>query len=99
MAEFQKVMEQYDRMCNGSNNCYECPITKAHNKTFVNCIHFMRKRGKAAEEIIMKWAAENPIMTNGKKFEEVFGFNAATIFEVNRHSADWLEEEYSGTGE
>lgn len=96
MAEFQKVMEQYDRMCERANNCYECPITKAHSNTFSNCIAFMRERGKTAEEVIMKWAEEHPIMTNRRKFTEVFGFDVATMFEVNPGNADWLDEEYKG---
>ena len=96
MAEFQKVMEQYDRMCKESN-CNECPITKAHNNTFSTCIAFMRERGKTAEKVIMKWSEEHPIMTNRRKFEEVFSFSIATMFEVNRGNAEWLDEEYQET--
>ena len=46
------------------------------------------------EEIIMRWSEEHPIITNRNKFEEVFGFNIATIFEVNSDNVKWLDEEY-----
>ena len=42
----------------------------------------------------MRWSEEHPIITNRKKFEEVFGFNIATIFEVNSDNVKWLDEEY-----
>lgn len=49
-----------------------------------------------AERIIMQWASEHPIMTNRRKFAETFGFDVATMFEVNRGNAGWLDEEYKG---
>ena len=93
MAEFQKVMEQYDRMCKRSNNCYECPITKAHSNTFSNCIAFMRERRKTAEEVIMKWSKENPVVTNAMKFKEIFGYDFQDAFGALGCS-EWLDDEY-----
>ena len=96
MAEFQKVMKQYDRMCIGIIKCDECPISMTNNGTDVSCSDLMRKYPEEAERIIMQWASEHPLVTNRRKFEEVFGFTPATMFEVNCRNADWLDEEYKG---
>ena len=96
MAEFQKVMEQYGRMCEGSERCGYCPIVSSNNGRGIACHLFVRKFPKEAERIIMQWAEEHPLVTNRKKFEEVFGFSPATMFEINRGNAEWLDEEYKG---
>ena len=97
MAEFQKVMEQYDRMCNSDMGCENCPISARNNGTGVICNLFVHQFPKDTERIILRWASEHPILTNRKKFEEVFGFNVATMFEINRGNAAWLDEEYQET--
>ncbi len=58
------------------------------------------------ERIVMKWARENPLVTNGMKFREVFGINLDSIEVVCRdgegkvsHHQDvsaWLDKEYKG---
>ena len=94
MAEFQKVIAQFDRMCEETNDCDKCPLTAARKGTFLSCIAFMRKRRKKAEEIIMKWAEEHPVMTNGKKFEEVFGFSPYMKFQSYEDMKQWIESEW-----
>ena len=95
MAEYKTVMREYDRMCNGMI-CDNCPIASTNNGTGLSCKHLMHKFPEEAERIILQWASEHPVMTNRKKFEEVFGFNIATMFEVNRGNTEWLDEEYKG---
>ena len=95
MAEFHMIMNEYDRMCNGMG-CCTCPIASTNNGMGFSCNDLMRKFPEKAERIIMQWSEEHPVMTNRKKFSEVFGFDVATMFEVNRGNADWLDEEYKG---
>lgn len=95
MAEFHMIMREYDRICKGMV-CDNCPIASTNNGMGLSCNDLMRTFPEEAEQIILRWASEHPLMTNRRKFEEVFGFAPATMFEVNRGNADWLDEEYKG---
>ena len=78
------MCESYGGFCKG------CPLEFA-----ISCHNWMLAHPEETEEIIMRWSEEHPIITNRKKFEEVFGFNIATLFDVNNcHIAEWLNEEY-----
>ena len=57
MAEFQEVMEEYNRMCD-INECNTCPIPGHYKSGF--CQDFMEKNPEKFEEIVMKWSRENP---------------------------------------
>lgn len=96
MAEFERICNEWKRMHETVPNCNACPLSLVNNKIGKSCDIIVRNFPETAKEIIMKWSAENPIMTNGKKFEEVFGFTVPTLFEVNQGNADWLMEEYKG---
>ena len=96
MAEFQTVMRERKRMCKQIGDCSKCPISFQNNQTQSFCSTFMAESPEDAERIIMQWADEHPIMTNRRKFEEVFGFAPATMFEVNPGNADWLDGEHKG---
>lgn len=77
MAEFTDVIKHKKRMCEKYNCTHDCPIkkwvTSNYTKTFYGCTRIM-EHPQEAEEIIMKWAKEHPIVTNADKFKEVFGF-------------------------
>lgn len=98
MAEFQKVAKERNRMCEQYNTCISCPLIKLqeHHDGNTMCRALAFQYPEEAERIIMQWASEHPVMTNRKKFAEVFGFNIAAMFEVNRGNAEWLDEEYKG---
>ena len=61
MVEFQEVMKQWNRMCN-SNTCDECEIYKKGLKWVCGGHEgrLVSEEVKAAEIIIMQWAAEHP---------------------------------------
>ena len=42
----------------------------------------------------MKWAEEHPVMTNGEKFEEVFGFSVPYTLNEAEWWKWWLDKEY-----
>lgn len=98
MAEFQKVVKERKRMCEQYDTCIYCPLSELQKLDKGNgaCRVVALEYPEEAERIIMQWASEHPLVTNRKKFEEVFGFNIATMFEVNCRNADWLDEEYKG---
>lgn len=93
MADFMTVMREYDRMCNGMG-CCNCPIASDNNGMGLSCNDLMRTFPEEAERIILRWASEHPIMTNRKKFEEVFGFDILERFSFSEHNKEWLNKEY-----
>ena len=61
-----------------------------------DCSEWANLYPEEAERIIMKWSAEHPIMTNAKKFEQVFGFSFYYRFGGSDVDTAWLAEEYKG---
>ena len=96
MAEFEKVITEKNRMCNAhGNSCAGCPLSRIRRKTETICALFMIKDPEEAEEIIMQWAAEHPLVTNGAKFEEIFGVPFWAIScGVTPAISKWLRSEY-----
>ena len=92
MAEFQTVMAQVTRMCSSNKLCTSCPI---RNNRIVSCRAFMFEHPDEFEKIVNKWAAEHPLVTNGAKFEEVFGVPFWAIScGVTPAISKWLGSEY-----
>ena len=97
MAEYTTVMREYVRMCNSDMGCDNCQVSASNNGTGASCYQFIRKSPEKAERIIMSWASEHPILTNRKKFEEVFGFALDERCAMPITILDWLDEEYRKT--
>ena len=93
MAEFQKVAKEYRRMCNSYLSCDNCPLY-VNAQSARTCKHDVFLNPEEAERIIMKWAAEHPIKTNGMRFREVFGQPYEHLFEANGFIKQWLSQEY-----
>ena len=92
MAEFQTVMAQAARMCKSHEICGSCPVGKTRT---VNCRKFIFDHPDEFEEIVMKWAEEHPLVTNGAKFKEIFGVPFLAIsFGSTPEIAKWLRSEY-----
>lgn len=91
MADFKTVMVQAAMMCKSHKTCESCPVSK-HRVT--NCRVFIFDHPDEFEEIILKWAAEHSIVTNGNKFKEVFGYDMTERFNTAPSMKDWLDAEY-----
>ena len=96
MAEFQKVIKERKRMCGRYKICDGCPIKAETLDKGDVCLTWIMRKPEEAEHIIMKWAKENPIVTNGMKFHEVFGINFDALYSVSEATIKWLNEEYKG---
>ena len=95
MAEFMKVIIEKNRMCAAHNEfCNGCPLDSESRGTNINCPTFIEESPKEAEKIIMDWAEKHPVMTNGKKFEEVFGFTPYMKFRSYEDMKQWIESEW-----
>ena len=92
MAEYVTVIRELQRMCD-KNKCAECPITKTRHKC-EGCNAWMNNYPEEVERIVMKWAAEHPIKTNGMMFKELFGFDLEYKFPVSEYARGWLNSEY-----
>ena len=93
MAEFVEIMNLRERLCNivasENDGCNKkCPLYAISGGGLCNT--YLSNHPKEAEEIIMKWAKENPIITNADKFKEVFGF------EPNEHTCPYTIEKCNG---
>lgn len=96
MAEFQTVVKEWDRMCKShGSTCTGCPINWKNNGR-MSCVEFIKTYPDEAERIVMAWSKEHPVMTNRKKFEELFGFTFSKKFSDMGDFADWLDREYKG---
>ena len=91
MAEFAKVAAEMTRMCRCyAGFCKECPLGFA-----ASCKNWVLAQSAEAEQIIMKWAAEHPLVTNGAKFEEICGVPFWAIScGVTPAISKWLRSEY-----
>ena len=96
MAEFQTIIKERERMCNAhGSSCDGCPLSRIRRKSETLCTLFLIRNPAKAEEIIMQWAAEHPVVTNGAKFEEIFGVPFLAIsFGSTPEIAKWLRSEY-----
>lgn len=67
MAEYSKVMEERNRMCDYyhsiNNECdFDCPLSERNNPALADysgCDEFLYKEAEKTEQIIMKWADEH----------------------------------------
>ena len=92
MAEYQEVIKHFNRMCDSHKFCDACEINDAR-ATFT-CYRWLTENPTRAEEIILKWAKENPLMTNRMKFKEVFGFEFTVRVPESQYHREWLNREY-----
>ena len=98
MAEFQEVAKMYDRLCESYDECYKCPMFRNRNENDpVVCRYWtLIVEPETAEEIILHWGKEHPIMTNRMKFKEVFGFEFTDRVPESQYHREWLDAEYKG---
>ena len=90
MAEFQKVAKESHRMCGAYKTCNGCPMKAVDVNG--SCFKWMIINPEEAEDIIMQWSSEHPIVTNRMKFKEIFGDNV--VWESNGTMEAWFNAEY-----
>lgn len=97
--EFTKVAKEYSRMCNAyPYSCNDgndvCPMDKVRGKEYVCRYWTLVVDPEKAEEVIMDWAKEHPVVTNRDKFKEVFGIDPVLVDWWSIKGAAWLSNEY-----
>lgn len=56
--EFQKIVNQYTRLCSSYQNCSQCPINNIRFDG--DCLHTWYNEPQRFEEIVVQWAKDNP---------------------------------------
>ena len=87
-----KFLIEKRRMCNVMSSCDECPLNE--NAKEYSCEYF--DDIEEAVDIVETWSKENPIITNGDKFKEVFGISSQELLAMYHHELfKWFKEEYN----
>lgn len=86
-----KFLEEKERMCKSVKQCYDCPLDSGKTDITVCCQDLLTYYPKEAVKAVEQWSNEHPVMTNGAKFEEVFG---RTYMSLPSFVGEWLEQEY-----
>lgn len=95
MAEYQEVIKQFWRICERYRAdvcCANCPLKEVRG--VYHCWRRISEEPEKAEELIMKWAKENPPVTNAEKFKEVFGYDPRLLAIWNNSSHIWFDDEF-----
>lgn len=86
----QEYLKIKARLCNTyENDCFMCPLNKP------SCVEIEINDPEKAEKIITTWDIQYPIITNAKKFKDVFGVNPQFLGEDTvRNNLHWWNDEY-----
>ena len=95
-----EFFEEKDRMCQDLSvcgNCYDLGYSDLGLQGYSICGLINTGKYKEAVEVVEKWSKEHPKITNGMKFEEVFGFKISRSSESGEYlylPENWLDQEY-----
>ena len=83
-------IREFQRMCNSFGGiCLGCPL--AGGRTDCDSIREI-KNPRERIDVIEKWSAENPVVTNRQMLKEIFGID--TDNQVIKLYDTWLDKEY-----
>ena len=69
-------LKEAQRMCKSYPDCKGCPL-RNFACGFIRCIErFSDADVQCQVKVVEQWSKEHPIITNARKFEEVFGLPA-----------------------
>lgn len=69
--EFIEFVKQRKRMCDISSDCSNCPLYELYDQDTV-CLTWCANNPLKAQEIVQKWAKENPVKTRKMDFLEKY---------------------------
>lgn len=61
----------YARMCEKINDCKYCPLGSKNNGYGIACSDLMREDPDKANEIILNWCKEHPVVTRQSKIQKI----------------------------
>jgi len=83
-----EFLKEYNRMCVVNKDCHGCPLK---GTTCSLGSELSEEQMTIIVEKTEQWSKEHPIITNARKFEEVFGLPAHCMIDQD---AQWWDEPY-----
>ena len=84
-------LKEAQRMCKSYPDCKGCPLIN-FACGFIRCIErFSDEDIQCQIKIVEQWSKEHPIITNARKFKEIFGLPAHCMIDQD---AQWWDEPY-----
>jgi len=75
-----EFLKETQRMCSSYKECTDCPLKElASFAGYKACRIYMLNECEKAISAVEAWSKEHPIITNARKFEEVFGQKPQSI--------------------
>lgn len=68
----QATINDYARMCKFYGDCKKCPIGICNNSTGITCNYLIRLTPDKANEIILKWCEEHPVVMRQSELLKIF---------------------------
>ncbi len=87
--EALEFLKEYSRMCTMYKSCRGCPLGMDQCAGF--CNEMSEKQIINMMEKTEQWSKEHPIITNARKFKEIFGLPAHCMIDQD---AQWWDEPY-----
>ena len=82
-------LKEFKRMCD-SIECCKCAIDEKSVEKGCSCMKYAEDFPEETVDGVEKWSKENPLITNGMKFSEVFGRPHWSIGNME----NWMKKEY-----
>ena len=83
--------KEAQRMCKSYPVCKGCPLKDSACGLIRCAVDYSDADIRCAIKVVEQWSKEHPIITNAKKFEEVFDISG---YRLITQSADWWDEPY-----
>lgn len=91
--EALEMLKTLKRICS-KYKCSDCPVVARSCICIKNISITSDETLNSIIENVEQWSKENPLVTNSKKFEEVFGFLLEDKFVLSSVVYDWLKKPY-----
>ena len=98
-VEFYRELRRMCKTYGSVTCCGSCPISVASDFCDLAPMNFKDETIDFAVKVVEQWAKDHPVITNAKKFEEVFGFNPIGYVFRGEFSDAWWGEEYKESKE
>ena len=89
-----EFLKEGRRMCKSYPDCKGCQLENSPCGFIRGIVGCSDSEVRCAIEVVEQWSKENPVMTNAKKFEEVFGFSLENTFILPSTVCNWLRTKY-----
>ena len=91
IVEFYRELRRMCKDCK-STICDDCPMNESPEFCGLAPMEYTDEIVESAIKVVEKWAKDHPVITNAKKFEEVFGVDIGAVEGGVNHMTWWNQE-------